>query len=357
MAVSPGSMTGDGAGVARPATLQLVGFAMAVSIVIGIVSGVIAAVKQYSAVDYLVTFFSFFWLSIPAFFMGLLLIYIFAVQLHWFPVFGSSSASAQYPVLDRLHHLVLPGVTLGLELAVGIAEIAGDEREVDSRERDVWRVADTAVDQATEVCLGVDELVAVVRDEPCGHLLDAPVVGLPAVGTCDRIGELIEQCGRCREPAAEREREAQVGRRTVGDEVVAGGLAFAPGRLEECHRPAGITAQPQLGPSEQEHQRPVRARVDGRRRLQDRRQRVDGFHQRGVVVDEHQGGGRSRQRQLGEPAFVGRLRDGGLAREEQRCADTITGDVEAAGPHDEDAGIGVPGCGHPGAERLDGACL
>lgn len=103
-----------------PATLQLVGFAMAVSIVIGIVSGVIAAVKQYSAVDYLVTFFSFFWLSIPAFFMGLLLIYIFAVQLHWFPVFGSSSASAQYPVLDRLHHLVLPGVTLGLELAAAL---------------------------------------------------------------------------------------------------------------------------------------------------------------------------------------------------------------------------------------------
>lgn len=103
-----------------PATLQLVGFAMAISIIIGITSGVIAAVRQYSAIDYLVTFFSFFWLSIPAFFMGLLLIYLFAVRLHWFPVFGASSASAQYPVLDRLHHLVLPGVTLGLELAAAL---------------------------------------------------------------------------------------------------------------------------------------------------------------------------------------------------------------------------------------------
>lgn len=103
-----------------PSTLQLVGFAMVLSIVAGISSGIVAAVKQYSSVDYLVTFFSFLWLSIPAFFLGLLLIYIFAVQLHWFPAFGSSSASATSPVLDRLHHLVLPGVTLGLDLAAAL---------------------------------------------------------------------------------------------------------------------------------------------------------------------------------------------------------------------------------------------
>jgi peptide/nickel transport system permease protein len=103
-----------------PVTLQLVGFAMAISIVIGVSSGIVAAIRQYSATDYLVTFFSFVWLSIPGFFLGLLLIYVFAVQLHWFPVFGASSASAQYPLLDRLHHLILPGLTLGLELAAAL---------------------------------------------------------------------------------------------------------------------------------------------------------------------------------------------------------------------------------------------
>jgi peptide/nickel transport system permease protein len=103
-----------------PATLQLVGFAMAISIVIGVSSGIIAAIRQYSATDYLVTFFSFVWLSIPGFFLGLLLIYVFAVQLKWFPVFGATSPSAQYPVLDRLHHLILPGLTLGLELAAAL---------------------------------------------------------------------------------------------------------------------------------------------------------------------------------------------------------------------------------------------
>ena len=103
-----------------PATLQLVGFAMVLSIVIGIGSGIIAAVKQYSWIDYLMTFFSFLWLSIPAFFLGLLLIYTFAVKINWFPAFGASSAAADSAFLDRIHHLVLPGLTLGLELAAAL---------------------------------------------------------------------------------------------------------------------------------------------------------------------------------------------------------------------------------------------
>lgn len=103
-----------------PTTLQLVGFALAISIVVGVSCGVIAAIRQYSWVDYALTFFSFFWISIPAFFMGLALIYLFAVRLGWFPVFGASSAGADSPVLDRLHHLILPGLTLGLELAAAL---------------------------------------------------------------------------------------------------------------------------------------------------------------------------------------------------------------------------------------------
>lgn len=103
-----------------PTTLQLVGFAMVLSVVVGIGTGVIAAVRQYSWIDYATTFLSFLWLSIPAFFLGLLLIYIFAVRLHWFPAFGASSAAADSAFLDRAHHLVLPGLTLGLELAAAL---------------------------------------------------------------------------------------------------------------------------------------------------------------------------------------------------------------------------------------------
>jgi len=103
-----------------PATLQLVGFALVVSIVIGVTIGVVSAMRQYSWVDYLATFFAFFWISVPGFFMGLVMIYLLAVKAGWFPVFGSTSAGAQYPLLDRLHHMVLPGLTLGLELAAAL---------------------------------------------------------------------------------------------------------------------------------------------------------------------------------------------------------------------------------------------
>ena len=103
-----------------PTTLQLVGFALAFSVILGVATGVVAAVKQYSWIDYLVTFFAFAWLSVPGFFLGLLMIYVFAVRLNWFPAFGSSTAGAEHAAFDRLNHLVLPGVTLGLELTAAL---------------------------------------------------------------------------------------------------------------------------------------------------------------------------------------------------------------------------------------------
>lgn len=103
-----------------PKTLQLVGAAMFVSVIVGVATGIISAIKQYSWIDYLATFFSFFWLSVPGFFLGLFMIYLFAVRLGWLPVFGASSPGAENPFLDRLHHLVLPASVLGLELAAAL---------------------------------------------------------------------------------------------------------------------------------------------------------------------------------------------------------------------------------------------
>lgn len=103
-----------------PKTLLLVGTAMIFSIIVGVTTGIISAIKQYSIIDYVATFFSFFWLSIPGFFLSLLVIYIFAVRLDWFPVFGASSPGAEHPTLDRIHHLILPATVLGLELAAAL---------------------------------------------------------------------------------------------------------------------------------------------------------------------------------------------------------------------------------------------
>lgn len=103
-----------------PKTLLLVATAMVFSIVVGVSTGIISAIKQYSIIDYLATFFSFFWLSVPGFFLSLMMIYVFAVQLNWFPVFGASSPNPEHPILDRIHHLILPAAVLGLELAAAL---------------------------------------------------------------------------------------------------------------------------------------------------------------------------------------------------------------------------------------------
>lgn len=109
-------------GQRMPATLLLVGFALVTSIILGMLIGVISAVKQYSWIDYIVTLFSFSWLSIPSFFLGLVVIFIFAVKLNWFPAFGISSPGVTGTALiwDRIHHLILPGMTLGLELTAAL---------------------------------------------------------------------------------------------------------------------------------------------------------------------------------------------------------------------------------------------
>jgi peptide/nickel transport system permease protein len=141
-----------------PATFILMGTAFVLWATIAILAGVIAAVKRYSVFDQTVTFFSYVFYSLPTFWLGLILIYIFGVALRWFPVQGivdTRAVAAPFgtpaywealradPVAylwDIGAHLVLPVVTL---IAVSIA---GDSRFVrsamlDSLHQDYVRTA------------------------------------------------------------------------------------------------------------------------------------------------------------------------------------------------------------------------
>jgi peptide/nickel transport system permease protein len=89
-------------------TVQLLALAIAIPI------GVLSAVKQYSWLDYLATIFGFTTISIPAFFLGLAAIYVFAVQLRWLPAAGMTTVGQPPSLLDSLKHLILPAVVLGL---------------------------------------------------------------------------------------------------------------------------------------------------------------------------------------------------------------------------------------------------
>jgi peptide/nickel transport system permease protein len=103
-----------------PATLELMGCAFTVSIVVGVVFGIVSAVRQYSWLDYLITTFAFFGQSMPVFWFALMLQLAFSVVgitafgYHVsLPSAGISSLD-NWDLGDRLQHLVLPTIVLSL---------------------------------------------------------------------------------------------------------------------------------------------------------------------------------------------------------------------------------------------------
>ena len=90
-------------------TFQLGGLAFLITILLGVPLGVLAAVRSRTSLDRGIVSLSVVGVSAPAFATGILLLYVFAVELGWFPVFGEGSG-----VVDRLRHLALPALALAL---------------------------------------------------------------------------------------------------------------------------------------------------------------------------------------------------------------------------------------------------
>ena len=98
-----------------PATLTLTGSAMILALCIALPIGIFSAMKQYSLFDYLATIYAFVGLSIPSFWLGLMLMLVFGVRLGWFPTGGrvSLEAGPGWPTLvSTVRHHVLPVCTL-----------------------------------------------------------------------------------------------------------------------------------------------------------------------------------------------------------------------------------------------------
>lgn len=96
-------------------TAQLAVAAILVSLAIAIPAGIVSATRKNTWLDYLATLSSLGGLSLPSFWLGILLILGFSVALPWFPSSGNASF-AEEP-LRALRHLVLPAITLGVALA------------------------------------------------------------------------------------------------------------------------------------------------------------------------------------------------------------------------------------------------
>ncbi len=95
-------------------TFLLMGTAQLMGAVVGITIGVFIGLRQYSVWDFLLTGLSFVGISMPAFVAGIFGLYLFSVQLGWFPSGGMQTVGQPPTLLDGLHHLLLPASTLAV---------------------------------------------------------------------------------------------------------------------------------------------------------------------------------------------------------------------------------------------------
>lgn len=104
-----------------PATLELAFAAMLLVVLIGFPTGVLAAVKQRSPVDWLVSLFNGLAIAIPSFWFGILAILLFALVLGWLPP-GGQVALTEDPV-QGVRSLLLPALTLALHPAASLSRL------------------------------------------------------------------------------------------------------------------------------------------------------------------------------------------------------------------------------------------
>lgn len=96
-----------------PDTLLLMGCAMIFEFAVAIPLGTISAIRQYSYTDNIVTAFAFWGLSTPNFWLGLLLVWLFAVHWGILPSFGTHTTGIGGGFVDRVRHLILPVIVIG----------------------------------------------------------------------------------------------------------------------------------------------------------------------------------------------------------------------------------------------------
>ena len=105
-----------------PVTLALSAYALLLTLLLGLISGIVAALRQNSWIDQAAMLLAMIGISVPSFYLGLLMIILFAVDLHWLPT-GGYIALTRDP-LGWLATSTMPAISLALLLAGLLARIA-----------------------------------------------------------------------------------------------------------------------------------------------------------------------------------------------------------------------------------------
>jgi peptide/nickel transport system permease protein len=155
-----------------PQTLQVVGVAYLIAVLLAIPIGIISAVKQYSIFDQVATFFSFVGFSVPSFFTGLLLMLIFAINLGWFPIVyqGSLRVTDWDSFVQQLRQMALPIGVLVVQQTAALTRFMRSSM-LDNLSLDYVRTARAK---------GLTDRMVIVRHVLANSLI--PVVTLVALG-------------------------------------------------------------------------------------------------------------------------------------------------------------------------------
>ncbi|MCD8055014.1 MAG: ABC transporter permease [Lachnospiraceae bacterium] len=107
-----------------PYTLELAGYSLLFSTIIGIGIGIISAIRQNGIVDYIGRVLAVIGQAVPQFLVGILLIEIFAIKLGWFPTANRVDPNATNAFVDAFRHLFLPVVTLTIGMVAVLMRYA-----------------------------------------------------------------------------------------------------------------------------------------------------------------------------------------------------------------------------------------
>jgi peptide/nickel transport system permease protein len=117
-----------------PATFELMLKAIVIAVLLGVSIGILGAVRRGSLFDTLATVGAMVALSIPTFWFGLVVIYLFSLKLGWLPA-GSRSTVGNESFGDYLHHLIAPAIVLALvEVAIWSRYMRGAMLDVISQD-------------------------------------------------------------------------------------------------------------------------------------------------------------------------------------------------------------------------------
>ena len=106
---------------ALPRTLSLAGLSFIIALAIAVPAGLISAIKRHSSLDHAVTVVAFLGLSMPDFWLGILLIIVFAANLHWLPAIGYVPLSEGF--WPWFSHLILPSIAVGTAFSAIVARM------------------------------------------------------------------------------------------------------------------------------------------------------------------------------------------------------------------------------------------